>query len=402
MKKILIVVPQPFFTLRGTPINVRAVVSTLAGAGYGVTLLTLPFGDDLQIPGVKIVRIPKLPYFEGVPIGPSVAKLSYLLSFVRQTLRLTTIENFDLIHGIEDGAFAAGYVGLKKKIPYIVDVDSCMPSQLADSVIGKFPGVFQTFTSLERYYLERAAAAITVCASLTKKVNNSAPATPVFQIEDFPFQEALVVDETKLNELQQRFSKLSGRKILYTGNLESYQGVELLINAFKQTTEGVLIIVGGNSLQIAKLSNLAASLGVDSRIHFEGSRPASEMGAYAAFADILVSPRLYGENVPLKLYTYLAARKALVATKIASHTQIVDDSICFLGEPTQIGLASALNKAIQASESELKSIAEKGLHLVNDKYSETAFRERLVNAYSSILSPELTEEKPRMRTAISS
>lgn len=377
MKRILIVAPQPFFSVRGTPINVRALTSDLSSFGYEVEILTLPFGTEVE--GLKISRVPRLPFFSKVPIGPSLAKGSYLLSFCLAVWRRR--KRFDLLHGVEEGAFAVGLVGLLAKVPYVVDVDSCMPTQLAASPIGRIPGLTALLSTIESFFLRRAAAAITVCSALSQKVKAVAPQTPLFQIEDFPLEDALTVDLEVLGRLRQRFA---GRRVaLYTGNLEPYQGVELLIDSFReiQRSDVTLVIVGGDPERITRLRKSVLGLSVE----LEGSRPTSEMASYMELADFLVSPRLQGENVPLKLYTYMAAGKPLVATRIASHTQVVDESSAFLGEPTKTGLRSALEIAFQASPDELTAKRDKALTLVQEHYSREAFRAKVANAFQALL-----------------
>lgn len=377
MNRILIVAPQPFFSVRGTPINVRALATDLTELGYSVEILSLPFGQD--VPGLKISRVPRVPFFRGVPIGPSLAKVIYLGIFCLAVWRRR--KEFDLIHGIEEGAFAAGIVGVLARTPYIVDVDSCMPTQLASSLMGRIPGVTRLFAATESFFLRRATAALTVCSALTEKVRKVSPSLPIFQIEDFPLEDALKVDQRTLERLEERFA---GRRIaLYTGNLEPYQGVELLIESFRtlQDQQTTLVIVGGNKEQISRLEQRSGQAAVV----FEGSRPTTEMGAYMAAADFLLSPRLHGENVPLKLYTYMAAGKPLVATSIPSHTQILDESIAFMGEPTAAGFTAALSAAFSASKSELELRTARALDLVKSRYSRSAFKGKLAAAYQELL-----------------
>jgi hypothetical protein len=54
--KILLIAPQPFYALRGTPIAVRQVVETLCEAGHEVHLLVYHAGEDIQIPGTQLFR----------------------------------------------------------------------------------------------------------------------------------------------------------------------------------------------------------------------------------------------------------------------------------------------------------------------------------------------------------
>ena len=51
-------------------------------------------------------------------------------------------------------------------------------------------------------------------------------------------------------------------------------------------------------------------------------------------------------NTPFKVYTYLASGKPLVATRLPTHTQLLDDSLAFLADPTPEGLAGAIRAVL--------------------------------------------------------
>jgi glycosyltransferase involved in cell wall biosynthesis len=70
----------------------------------------------------------------------------------------------------------------------------------------------------------------------------------------------------------------------------------------------------------------------------------------ARAARVLVSPRVRGSNTPLKIYEQLASGVPLVATRIGSHTQVLDDSVCFLVEPSAEGLAAGIARALHEPE----------------------------------------------------
>ena len=47
----------------------------------------------------------------------------------------------------------------------------------------------------------------------------------------------------------------------------------------------------------------------------------------------MVSPRLKGLNTPMKIYSYLDSGTAVLATRLRTHTQVLDDRISLLVEP---------------------------------------------------------------------
>ena len=58
-KRALVIAPQPFFSPRGTPLSVYYRTLVTAEQGVEIDLLTYGEGQDVEIPGVNIIRIPE-------------------------------------------------------------------------------------------------------------------------------------------------------------------------------------------------------------------------------------------------------------------------------------------------------------------------------------------------------
>ena len=72
----LVVAPQPFFTPRGTPLSVYYRTLVAAEQGVVIDLLTYGDGEDVDIPGMRIRRIPHFPFLGPVRAGPSHTSFS--------------------------------------------------------------------------------------------------------------------------------------------------------------------------------------------------------------------------------------------------------------------------------------------------------------------------------------
>ena len=73
--RMLVVAPQPFYTPRGTPLSVYYRTLVMAEQGVSIDLLTYGEGEDVEIKGVRLVRIPRMAWVGSVPVGPSWKKL---------------------------------------------------------------------------------------------------------------------------------------------------------------------------------------------------------------------------------------------------------------------------------------------------------------------------------------
>jgi glycosyltransferase involved in cell wall biosynthesis len=147
--------------------------------------------------------------------------------------------------------------------------------------------------------------------------------------------------------------------------------------------EAQFVFMGGEPAQVAQEQRRAAALGGGGRCVFAGKRPPAELAAFLALADLVVSPRCRGVNTPFKIYTYLAAGRPLVATRIPTHTQLLDDTLAFLVDPTAEALAEGIRAAL-ADPAEAGRRAQRGRALVEREYSRTRYAEKVRAAYAAL------------------
>src|SRR6185369_461951 len=98
---------------------------------------------------------------------------------------------------------------------------------------------------------------------------------------------------------------------------------------------------------------------------------------------VLVSPRRQGVNTPFKIYTYLASGKPIVATRIASHTQLLDETLAVLVDPTPEGLARGVQAVLRDPEGSRRRAA-RGRLLVEREYSASRYAEKVAAAYGGV------------------
>ena len=167
--RILLLAPQPFFLNRGTPINVRAMATSLGRAGYEVDLLAYPIGDDLSIPGVHLHRCAGIPFIKKIPIGPSIYKIPLDIMMFFSALRLLRKREYAVIHGIEEGGILACVLSRLFTVPFVYDMDSCMREQLEQAGLLPFRFMSKLFAALESYCMKQASSILTVCRALSRK-----------------------------------------------------------------------------------------------------------------------------------------------------------------------------------------------------------------------------------------
>ena len=173
---------------------------------------------------------------------------------------------------------------------------------------------------------------------------------------------------------------IDGLMLMYVGNLEPYQGIELLLESFalalKTTEKADLVIIGSQVSDIHQYQKKALHLGILRKVHFCGPRPLEHLGEYPSEADILVSPRITGNNTPMKIYSYLHSGTAILATDLPTHTQLLDSRVAMLAEPSPKAFAAAMLRLIE-DENLRRDLGLAGKKLVEEQYSYQVFRGKL-------------------------
>jgi glycosyltransferase involved in cell wall biosynthesis len=99
---------------------------------------------------------------------------------------------------------------------------------------------------------------------------------------------------------------------------------------------------------------------------------------------VLVSPRSSGTNTPLKIYQYLRCGRPIVATRLLTHTQVLDDDIAVLTEATPQGFGAGI-LALLRDPARGAAIGARARHLAETKYSYEAYLGRTRQACDWLL-----------------
>ena len=380
---ILLLAPQPFYVERGTPIAVKWVAENLAAAGHAVDLVVFPFGETIEIPGVRIVRAEKPWGVARVGIGFSPQKLLCDVMLIRAARGLLRQNTYHVVHACEEAVFPALWLARRHRLPLVYDMDSSMADQLMEKW-GWLKAVRWPLESFEKCAVRGADLVLPVCRSLADKVQTFAAGKNFAILHDQAMQFPPVPADT---EPLRRTLGITGPMLLYVGNLEHYQGVGLLMDAFariaSQQPDAALVIIGGSPRDVEACRAKAAALGLSSRIHLLGPRPLHRLQYYLEQADVLVSPRLRGVNTPMKIYSYLLAGRAVVATRIESHTQVMDDSFACLVEPEPAAMGRVLGELMRDPDRRAR-LGVAAAAVARERQSAEAYRQTLLAAYATL------------------
>ncbi|HEU4699651.1 MAG TPA: glycosyltransferase family 4 protein [Gemmatimonadales bacterium] len=351
--RILFLAPQPFFQQRGTPIAAKLLLQVLSRAGHEIDVVTYHEGADVALPGVRIKRIPALPFVRNIRPGFSWKKIVCDAVMLGVVLREAAHRRYDLVHAIEESVFMAAIVKALFGFPFVYDMDSSLTEQLLERARRLRP-LRPLLARCERLAVRHSTGVLAVCRALVDTARAYDPTKLIACVEDPSFLESDAPAVERLRARTGGTAELTGPLVLYVGNLASYQGIDLLLEAFalvvEQAPTATLVLIGGPGERIRHYRALAATRGLGRRVRFLGPRPLEQLGGYLRQADVLVSPRITGVNTPMKIYSYLDSGVPVVATRLPTHTQVLDDDTALLVEPTAEALAGGLVRLLEDPE----------------------------------------------------
>ncbi len=140
--------------------------------------------------------------------------------------------------------------------------------------------------------------------------------------------------ETK-EQARMRLSLPVNKKIaLYIGRVDGWKGVDVLGKASEFLPEDILVVViGGEVAQLSELKKLYP------RVTFLGPRPYTELVHNQAAGDVLVLPNTGTNEIsarftsPLKLFSYMAGNRPIVASDLPSIREVLDDTCAYFAIP---------------------------------------------------------------------
>lgn len=380
--KILMLAPQPFYQERGTLIAIDLLLRALSERGDKIDLLTMHLGENREYTNIRILRIRPWPKPNSIKPGLSLAKIWCDLFLFFRAIRLVRKKKYDLIHAIEEAGFMAAVIGKLARIPYVFDVDSSMTTQIIDR-FGWLSPIAQPLKWLESIPARHAAVVVPMCDSLAEDIGRVS-SQKIFVLNDISLPGDAEATAEDLRNLLQINDELM---IMYVGNLEPYQGIDLLLKSFRRVVEKVgrsrLVVIGGRTEDIEKYQRQAEEMDIGHRVNFVGPRAVGALNNYLRQADVLVSPRIQGTNTPMKIYSYLDSGRAVVATNLQTHTQVMDDSVAVLADPEPAAFADAMVRVL-TDEDERQRLGQSAAALVKEKYSWPAFKQQVGRIFDHI------------------
>ena len=320
--------PTPYFSDRGCHVRIYEEAHALCALGHDVRIITYHLGRDM--PGIPVIRIPRIPWYSKHEAGPSLHKLYLdLLLFFKAA---QTIPDFrpDVIHAhLHEGAFIGLLLRKLCGVPLLFDYQGSLTGECVDH------GFFDA-SSLSARLFRRIELKINRSAD---RIITSSGAGASSLIEEWGIEPRTVtplIDGVD-TDIFCAGSQAEARAALgiasdvpvvaYLGLMNRYQGTDLLLESIEIVqSKGIkaLFLIMGFPDQHYREATEARRL--SDMIRFTGKVNYADAPLMLSAADLAVAPKLSPTEANGKIFNYMACGLPVVAFDTAVNREILGDA----------------------------------------------------------------------------
>jgi glycosyltransferase involved in cell wall biosynthesis len=310
---IVMVAACPFPARRGTPTRILRLAEALGHRGHRVNVVTYHLGDPLGDVPFSVTRIADIPFYRRLQAGPNYRKLWVdwkLAGEIRAVLQQGPV---DLVHAHHYEGFLAALIGCRgRSLPIVYDAHTMLESELPHYRLGMPAIVKRALGRLLDDHIPQRAAHVMAVSDLIRTALIARGTVLPERITTVPNGVEFAHFATAARAAHREAG--ARRRVIFTGNLAPYQGINLMLKAFAKVVRALgdieLHIVTGDTFQPYR--PLALALGVNHLLRFSPDDFRS-LPLHLAAADVALNPRGHCAGVPMKLLNYMASGRAVVS-----------------------------------------------------------------------------------------
>lgn len=361
--------------------RVEKEARSLVADGYRVTVVAdagagLP--EREQRDGVEVRRVARR--------GPRLPGLRYLLHERRLARTLIALRP-GILHAHDSNALVpVASAAARLGIGFVYDAhDLWLGRPRRGRSRAYFSASQRLYGLIERRLIPRAAATITVSPPIAEHLRRRYGLRRVELVPNYPEV------EPARRRLELRDVPGVGAHmpmVLYLGGLMAGRGLEQLVDAMALLPQAQLVLLGDGALA-GTLRLRVADLRIGERVHFLPPVPPGDVVAWAASADVGVSPIVpsclnYRYSLPNKLFQYMAAGIPVVASDFPQVRDVVLGSGCGrVADTTRPAeLASAISTVLD--DPGAAEMGRRAAAAVAERYNWGVAARRLLEVYSEL------------------
>jgi len=289
------------------------MAAALARDGHEVHVVTYHLGEDAGTASFPIHRVRDIPTYRRMAPGPSYQKLVLVDPLLALKLRsVLRRHRIDVIHAHHYEGLLVALAAGRGAIPLIFDVHTLLESELPYYKLGLAETLKRRVGRLLDARLPRRADHVIAVTDDIRDRLLALRAVKPERVSVIPNGGDYEVFEAARPATPRDAD--GPKTLIFTGNLAAYQGIDLMLRAFKAVREArqdVRLLVATED-SFDAYERLASDLGV--RPFIEVRRTGfEEIPSLLAAATVALNPRVECDGLPQKLLNYMAAGKAVVS-----------------------------------------------------------------------------------------
>jgi len=315
--RIAIVAACPFPTLQGSQLLIRRLAEGLQARGHAVVVVAYAEGLEDALTGVPVRRIPAIPGCRARGSGPRAAKLLLDAALLAKVWRVVRDQRIEIIHAHNYEAALVGLAaGRLARVPVVYHSHNALAEELPTYFRGALARrAARALGALaDREVPRRADHCIAICHELVdflraRGVGAVDLVAPGGSVEEFPARSS-----GDVAAIRARFAFGSRPLLLYAGNLDGYQNVELLLGSIgriRHVVPDALLVLATHAAPRSVRRVLAART---DGVRIVTAADFATVRDLLHAADVALCPRREWSGFPMKLLNYMAAGKAVVVS----------------------------------------------------------------------------------------
>ena len=373
--KILILLPFAFYRNSGSSFSSYYRVKALYEINEKLDLICYPHGENINWTNLNICRFPKRLKFNDYEPGEWRKKIYYDFIIMIKSLSILFKKKYDLVFVHSTLIYIFAFVTFFVRSKFVATLHANIDGELEKWGVSKNNFLKTILLKFEKICLKRYNKVIVVSPTIRDHlINNNLGKNNYCVINNSV--ESYSVDNNIRKEDNNNF------EILYTGTFVEIQNLELIYQtALLLNDEKVeFVLVGGTNSEIIKNMKIIekrrlTNVKLIPRVEHE------ELKKYFNESDIVISPRTYGNEIPMKIYDYLNYGKCILASDAPIHKSILNNNVAYLVEGNSELFAEAILH-IKDNPDKRKEIETKAKDYFESKFS----YEMMINKYKKLLS----------------
>ena len=399
--KVAMIAACPFPTSQGSQVLIKGVSLALLRRGHRVHVIAYHHSESAWGQGLTVHRIPTIPTYRKYRAGPAFQKPLLDLLLALRTLQVVNREGIDLLHAHNYEGLAAGILVRRATgKPLVYHAHNVLSHELhtyfrarkarrAARIAARF---------IDRRLPLRADHCIALCSEIAQALrscgvpdSSCSVIPPGLFPEEFDSPHPLRAAAEGMSRPDPPRSRPP--TVIYTGNLDDYQDLDLLLSAFRQVIETIpeaLLLIVSNS-DPAPIRAEAARHRIGHRCVFVKPENFREVLGLLSRSDAAVSTRTGSTGFPIKLLNYLGAGLPVVASAGSAKgvTHMENGYVVANGDKEAFaeGIIALLRDTKLAGK-----LGRQAGRLVRKRYDYAVLAERIEEIYSRLIAEDLRRE----------